>query len=297
MRYLFFLFICMMLTATSMAQDSTFYQNVEWSPNGKMFCTEAIIKQGRGVRFESYIINISGATIEKTVPGTVFPSWSPDGKYIAYSKLTGIKNGSDIWMMDVKTGDTTQLTNVPSRNTGVSFAPDGKRICFSSDRDGRQNVYVMNIDGSGLQKITTDTFKYYNPVWSPAGEKIVYYRERGDGHDKVCVTDLINKQEILVTNDTMHNIYPGWNPNGKAVIYAACYAAPHDETGRLIAQINISDNSKKFFPVTANAFFARISANGKKLAFIKGGFPKTDIYIADIDGKNVQCVTCGLKRQ
>ncbi len=165
MKTIIFILACLVVTIKTVAQDSTFYQNVEWSPDGKKLCTETMTREGNGINFQSYIINLDGNVIERKIANTVFPSWSPDGKHVAYSKITGIKNGSDIWMMNVATGDTAQLTNVPSRNTGVSFSPDGKKICFSSDRDGRPNVYAMNINGNGLEKITTDTFRYLNPVW------------------------------------------------------------------------------------------------------------------------------------
>jgi len=97
--------------------------------------------------------------------------------------------------MNVKTGDSIQLTNVPSRNTGVTFSPDGKKICFSSDRNGGLNLFVMNLNGDSLQQLTSDTVKYYNPVWSPATDEIVYFRERGDGRDKIYMIKLSDRKK------------------------------------------------------------------------------------------------------
>jgi TolB protein len=285
-----------MLAITAAAQDTAFYQNAEWAPDGKKIAAEVIIRSGKNFSFNSYIIDIATGGVEKKIANTVFPRWSPDGKYIAYSKMTGIKFNSDVWMMNVATGDTIQVTNVPSRNIGVSFSPDGKRICFSSDRGGNLNLYVTGIDGSNLQKITTDTFKYYNAVWSPKGDDIVYYRERGDNRDKVFMLNIKDGKEIKVTNDTLHDIYPGWLPNGKTIIYTFANPAVNNGDVRQIAVIDANGNNKHVIPGSAGAFFARVSADGKKIAFTKGVWPQDNIYIANIDGSNMQCVTCaGIK--
>ncbi len=293
MRTITLLCVCLVVAAKTIAQDSVFYQNVEWSPNGRKIVTETIKKITNGILFNSYIIDVSTGTVERKIANTVFPAWSRDGKYIAYSKMTGVKNGSDIWMMNITTGDTTQVTSVPSRNTGVSFSPDGKRVCFSSDREGNLNLYISGTDGTGLQKITTDTFKYYNAVWSPKKDEIVYFRERGDGRDKVFMLSLADKKEVKVTNDTLHNVYPSWLPNGKDITYAFSNPILNDDI-RQIAIIGVNGSNKRIVPAIAGAFFARISADGKKIAFTKGKWPQSNIFIANIDGSNVQCLTCNV---
>ncbi len=296
MRTMIFVCLATIIAAKTTAQDTTFYQNAEWSPDGRKIVTEAIKKSGNNISFESYIVNLATGAVERKIGAAVFPAWSPDGKYVAYSKRTGIKNGADIWMMNVATGDTQQLTNVPSGNSGVCFSPDGKRICFSSDRDGRNNLYVMGIDGSGLEKITVDTFRYYNPVWSPKTNEIVYYRERGDNKDKVFMMRLADKKEIKVTNDTLHDIYPGWMPGGKEIIYTFTDPSGSNTNGSQVAVVGVNGNNKRIIPGIAPAFFARVSADGKQIAFIRGRWPQNNIYIANMDGSNVQCMTCNLKK-
>ncbi len=62
-----------------------------------------------------------------------------------------------------------------------AWSPDGQKIAFASVRDGNQEIYVMNADGSGQQRLTRNTAGDYAPAWSPDGRKIAFVSQR-DGH-------------------------------------------------------------------------------------------------------------------
>jgi TolB protein len=72
---------------------------------------------------------------------TFAPRFSPDGNRVVFSLEQG--GNSDIYMLDLATGQRTQLTNAPSIETAPSFSPDGSQIVFESDRTGNQQIYVM----------------------------------------------------------------------------------------------------------------------------------------------------------
>ena len=56
----------------------------------------------------------------------------------------------------------------------VRYSPDGKYICFNSDRSGLQQIYVMKSDGSNVKRITFGNGIYGTPVWSPRGDLIAF---------------------------------------------------------------------------------------------------------------------------
>jgi TolB protein len=78
------------------------------------------------------------------------PAYSPSGKQIAFTR-----NGADggIFIMN---DDGTQVTRVTmnSSDRGPRWSPDGKRIAFYSDRDGSEDIYVVNVNGTGLTDLT-----------------------------------------------------------------------------------------------------------------------------------------------
>jgi Tol biopolymer transport system component len=90
-----------------------------------------------------------------------WPSWSPDGRWIAvqagkYDRNDPTKNSAHIWLVDTQTGESKKLAahEKPYLDETPSFFPDGKRIAFQSDRSGRMEIWVMNVDGTGARQVT-----------------------------------------------------------------------------------------------------------------------------------------------
>jgi TolB protein len=72
-----------------------------------------------------------------------FPSWSPDGKTIAFASD---RSGNwDIWTVDTNGRHLRRITKTRSRDTHPSWSPDGKKIAFTSDRSGNQDIWVMGL--------------------------------------------------------------------------------------------------------------------------------------------------------
>src|SRR3546814_1985149 len=67
---------------------------------------------------------------------------------------------TDIYRVSVSGGGMTRLTTSPGIDTGGSYSPDGSKIVFESDRGGSQQLYVMNADGSGQQRISFGDGRY-----------------------------------------------------------------------------------------------------------------------------------------
>src|SRR6267378_4542145 len=92
---------------------------------------------------------------------------SPDGKNIAFELL------GDIYSMPIAGGDARLIDGGMAFDSQPKFSPDGKRIAFLSDRDGNENVWIMNADGSDAKQLSKDASgEFASPSWSPDGNYV-----------------------------------------------------------------------------------------------------------------------------
>jgi TolB protein len=96
------------------------------------------------------------------------PVFSPDGTQIVYRAI--INGQHDIWLLDVASGERTNLTDDADVDIEPDWSPDGQWIAFGSLRPGAPffDLYVMRPDGSDVRQVTDDPAKEANPVWGPS---------------------------------------------------------------------------------------------------------------------------------
>jgi TolB protein len=133
-----------------------------WSPTGQQI---AFVSDRTG-RPQIYVVNIDGSGINKITNETACdrPTWSPAPfNEIAYTSQSG--GGHDIRVYEFATGQTRTITDGTGSNESPAFSPNGRHIAFSSDRTGREQIYVIDRDGKNLRQITKTGRNRY-PNWS-----------------------------------------------------------------------------------------------------------------------------------
>jgi TolB protein len=76
-----------------------------------------------------------------------------------------------------------RLCESPTREMRPAWSPDGRRIAFTSVRDGSHEIYVINADGSGLRRITNHPERDDFAAWHPDGNRVVAVSERDGEQD------------------------------------------------------------------------------------------------------------------
>ena len=92
------------------------------------------------------------------------------------------------------------------------------RIAFHSDRDGNQEIYVMDADGSNQTRLTNNGAEDSEPVWSPNGSKIAFMSDR-DGNFEIYVMNADGSNQTRLTNDHGQEKLPRWSPDGSKIVF------------------------------------------------------------------------------
>jgi TolB protein len=131
--------------------------------------------------------------------------------------VTSVRTGdTEVFIADPTTGDLFNVSRSPaSEDRYPCWSPDGKRICFMSDREGATNLWVCNADGSKLRRLNRTSAVCYMPSWqkTPRGERIVFGKH-GDKPEMASIKPDGSDEQMLGEG---HD--PTLSPDGKLICY------------------------------------------------------------------------------
>ena len=209
-----------------------------WSPDGKRIAFvsdrdgHVHVIHGRPTS-EIYVMNADGGNSQNLTNhphDDRDPSWSPDGKRIAFSSdRKGDLQNFEIYVMDTDGSNSQNLTNNPFDDGEPSWSPDGKRIVFSSVRDGHfenkfaitHEIYVMDADGGNQQRLTENRQNDWLPSWSPDGKRIAFSSDRkGDLQNfEIYVMNADGGNQQRLTENRQNDWGPSWSPDGEQIAF------------------------------------------------------------------------------
>jgi TolB protein len=154
----------------------------------------------------------------------ITPSLSPDGTQLAYASR---RNGYyDLYLLDLRTGAVSHLTNTLSYNASPSWSPDGQWIAYESYLNGSLNILVSSASDPSLapQVLTQDSSFNRTPSWSPRGRQIAFVSNRS-GQAEIWIADLDKTGAGEFTDISQSpesvNSHPAWSPDGTKLAWAS----------------------------------------------------------------------------
>jgi TolB protein len=143
------------------------------------------------------------------------PSWSPDGKKLAY--VTFENSRSQVYIQDIYTGKRELLTSYDGINGAPKWSPDGKSLALVLSKDGNPELYLLQLSNKRLTRLTNNRAIDTEPSWSPDGQFVIFSSERG-GKAQLYSVDLATKRVKRLTFDGDMNLGGSLTPDGKHLV-------------------------------------------------------------------------------
>ena len=157
-------------------------------------------------------VGVPGA-VQVTSAGVDGFDWAPDGGRFVTSQGEGLFYGdsffSNLHLVNRATGASTRLSQQDNVDTGALWSPDGTRLAFTSIRDGNIEMYVMNDDGSNVQRLTNDPAEDWVGAWSPDGTRLAFHTNR-DGNWEIYTVNVDGTGITNLTRSAAQETSPAW---------------------------------------------------------------------------------------
>lgn len=168
-----------------------------------------------------WISALDGSRLRKISPPSTMsiantdmePAWSPDGRLITYTSITGESRSSDIWIVQANGAYPLKLTANGASNSSPAWSPDGRKIAFVSDKNDSRDIWTMNADGTQPAKLVSSPGYQSNPSFSPAGDQIVFFKNE-NGASTLMVVNANGTGLRSLTTGGFRDRAPNWGIRG-----------------------------------------------------------------------------------
>jgi TolB protein len=245
-------------------------------------------RQGaKGAIKEIYLMSFDGSSLKKITSFgdiTLYPSWSTDGKLLAYCSY--VKRRPAVFVQAMAGGSGKLVINKPGVNLTPVFKPDTNTLAVSMSHTGRTNIFLVDLAGQILKHLTNGWGIDVAPAFSPDGKQMAYMSDRG-GSPQIYVMDLATGQQKRLTFGFKYCAAPDWSPRGDRIAFQAeidgifqiCTIKP-DGSG---AQVLTSGYGAKETPSW--------SPDGRLIAYSGRQTGRYQIYVMTSNGQPIKRLT------
>lgn len=260
---------------------------LKWSRNGeKIYFQQGDSRTGLNVfafdlasKQVTRVTNFDAGNLEQ------FFSISPDEESIAYS--SGPDDRLHIFIMPINGGPPLQITKDNEANDEIPlWMPDGKRIIYSSQRDGIFQTCIAYLDEGRTEQINLGLNDTLVADVSSDGSRILFQQSREESD--IWEIGLDSKSETQITSEAGLELWPDVSSDGKNIVFQAATESKHVLEGSVLVR---SLEDKQQITVASNGFSPAFSPDGRNVAFLRNAGNSVDLWVTGRNGAGERQLT------
>ena len=243
----------------------------------------------QGAARELFVMDYDGYDARQlTADGflNLMPRWSPDRRFLVFTAYRN-RNTQDIDMIELATGKRWTIVSLGGLNITPALSPDGNFMAFASSYEGNSELYRLDTRTKALQRLTVNASGDLSPSWSPSGRELAFTSDRSGGPQVFLMSgDGTNVRRLTFEGD--YNAAPAWSPRGNWIAYVCrtpkkeyklCVITPDGQKRVQLTTGPGVDDSPSWSP------------DGRHIVFSSTADGKSQIYMINADGKDLERIT------
>ncbi|MCA0454684.1 MAG: DUF4082 domain-containing protein [Chloroflexi bacterium] len=236
-----------------------------------------------GTQGQVFTANTDGSSVTPFEFGNrlyIAPACSADGVYLASVSDT-------VYLTRFDLGNSQRIdVGEIDPYSGLAVSNNGSKIAFSSRRDGNNELYVINQNGTGLTRLTNNIRNDILPNFSPDGTKIAFESKR-DGYTSIYTINVDGTNLTKLAGTGQFDGTPAWSPDGTKI----AFTSGRDGNFEIYTMNSNGSGIIRLTNTPSMDYWATWSPDGNQLAFVSDRNGNMDIFVMNVNGSNVQQVT------
>ncbi len=215
-----------------------------------------------------------------------YPSWSPDGKKIAY-----VTNDGQLWIMN-NDGSNNHKIQLSLHASCPRWSPDGKRIIFVSYQDlyhGDSEIWEVDLETAKLKKLISRPWLQYDPCYSPDGANFLFTDGPELYAQDIRKLNLKNGDVTQLTDNGAfpYDMQPAYSPDGERIVYSSNESGNYD----IWIMDKFGQDKRNLTQSPSHDIMPQISIDAKKIFFLSDRTGNLEVWQRDIEGNNLSQIT------